>query len=78
MFTVGCDMSEKICVDIVEQTAIFDGRPEFSLPLCAVINLLNFHSFGGTPNDMKEVLQDKSIKDPKRYKVTLSLHCEEI
>ena len=69
---------EKECIDIVEQMAIFDRKPQFSLPLAAVINLLNFHSFGGTPSDMKEVLQDKSIKDPKRYKVTLSLYCEEI
>ena len=67
-----------MCVDIVEQTAIFDGRPEFSLPLAAVVNLLNFHSFGGTPNDMKKVLADKSICNPKKYRVSLHLYCEEL
>ena len=67
-----------MCVDIVEQTAIFDGRPEFSLPLTAVVNLLNFHSFGGTPDHMKEALADESIDNPKRYRVSLHLYCEEL
>ena len=78
MFIVECDMSEKVCIEIVEQTAIFDGRPEFSLPLAAVVNLLNFHSFGGTTNDLKEALADKSIDNPKRYRVSLHLYCEEL
>lgn len=71
-------MSEKVCVDIVEQCAIFDGKPEFSLPLAAVVNLLNFHSFGGTPCDMEEATRDKDIDNPKRYRVTLRLDYEEL
>ena len=68
----------KVLVDIIEQTAIFDGLPDFSLPLAAVINLLNFHSFGGTPNDMKNAMSDKNIVDPKRYKITLTLEYKEL
>ena len=57
-------MGEKICVDIVEQSAIFDGKPEFSLPLAAVIGLLNFHAHGGTPKDLQDAIEDQSISDP--------------
>lgn len=68
--------TSKTCVDIVEQHAIFDGEPVFSLPLAAVINLLNWHADGGTPNDFAEA--GKHMKNPKRYKVTLRLDCEEL
>jgi hypothetical protein len=68
--------TSKTCVDIVEQHAIFDGEPAFSLPLAAVINLLNWHSDGGTPNDFAEAA--KYMQNPKRYKVTLRLDCEEL
>lgn len=71
-------MSEKVCVDIVEQSAIFDGKPEFSLPLAAVVNLLNFHGYGGTPKDLQEAIEDPSISDPRRYRVTLRLDYEEL
>jgi len=71
-------MGEKTCVDIVEQCAIFDGKPDFSVPLSAAINLLNFYSFGGTPDDMDVAVKDKNIDNPKRYKVTLRLDYEEL
>jgi len=71
-------MGEKICVDIVEQSAIFDGKPEFSVPLAAVINLLNFHAFGGTPGDLEDAKMEGDMTDPRRYRVTLRLDCEEL
>jgi hypothetical protein len=71
-------MGEKICVDIVEQNAVFNGKPEFSLPLAAAINLLNFHGFGGTPKDMQKAIEDPCVSDPRLYRVTLRLDYEEL
>lgn len=70
-------MSKKYTHDIIQQNAIFDGKPDF-IPTSAAICLLNHHSYGGTPNDFKEAVEDDQLEDPRRYKVTMTIEVEEI
>lgn len=67
---------KKVFVDRVQQSAIFDGKTDF-MPLSAAIYLVNHYSAGGTPNDMMEIKSSGVMKNPKRYKVTLTLEYEE-
>ena len=64
-------------IDIVEQHAIYDGKPNLQ-PLGMAINMLNYHAFGGSPNDLIEAKKDRSLENPKRYKVKLTLSIEEV
>lgn len=68
-------MNDKSLIGSVEQTAIYDGEPEF-IPMPALIDLLNYHSDGGTPSDLEQA--KRYMKNPKRYRVQLRLYVEEI
>ena len=58
--------------EILEQRAIFDGKPRF---MCggAVINLLNHYSYG----DMKDA-EDDGCENPKKYLVRIIIETEEL
>lgn len=63
--------------EVVEQHAIFDGKPEFP-PLSMAIYLMNHYAYGGTRKDLEEAKKDEDMADPKRYKVRLTLSYEEV
>lgn len=58
--------------EILEQHAIFDGKPRF---MCssAVINLLNHYSYG----DIQDAVDD-GCENPRKYKVRIIIETEEI
>jgi len=71
---------EKRIYSVTEQDAIFDGEPDF-MPQGAVMNLLNYNSAGGTAEDYEEVIccpDDYGMENPKRYRVTMVIHVQEI
>jgi hypothetical protein len=68
-------MSKKQIIDVVEQSAIFDGKPDFP-PLSMAIYLMNHYSFGGSPQDLAAAANE--LENPKRYKVRLILEVEEL
>lgn len=69
-------MSKEL-IHIMEQDAVFDGAPDF-MPLGAVINLLNYKSYGGTQKDLEEAKSLGEMDNPKRYRVQLHLYIEEL
>ncbi|MCG7945816.1 MAG: hypothetical protein N0C84_05660 [Candidatus Thiodiazotropha taylori] len=70
-------MAEKKLVEIAEQNAIFDGKPDF-MPMGAVISLLNYNAYGGTRADLREAIEYEEMDNPKRYRVQLHLYIEEL
>jgi hypothetical protein len=69
-------MSKKL-IEIMEQDAVFDGKPDF-MPLGAVVNLLNYNSYGGTPSDLQEAIDTQEMDNPKRYRVQIHVYVEEL
>ena len=69
--------SENRLVDVAQQDAIFDGRPNFA-SLYDVINKLNQHAAGGTPKDLERIKKQGKMENPKRYRVQLHLYVEEL
>ncbi|KGA24934.1 hypothetical protein AO825_08410 [Pectobacterium brasiliense] len=63
--------------EILEQHAIFDGKPDF-MDGSLIINTLNHKSYGGTPAAMRESNSDPDMKDPKRYLVRVTIEYEEV
>jgi len=70
-------MGDKKLIEIMEQDAVFDGKPDF-MPLGAVINLLNYNAYGGTPNDLQEAKDTGELENPKRYRVQVHIYAEEL
>lgn len=69
----------KFIEHVMQQDAIFDGRPEF-VDVSLVMNVLNHNSFGGTKKDLLEMRaspQDFPARHGlKRYKVTICVYAE--
>ena len=63
-------------IEVVEQAAIFDGKPNL-YPLSAAISLINHNAYGGTLKDLQEAKED-GLLNPKRYNVRLVLSIEEL
>jgi len=63
-------MSKNKLITVMEQEAIFDGKPDF-MPMSALINLLNHNSWGDDDDT-------SDLVNPKRYKVQLHLYVEEV
>ena len=68
-------MSKKELKEVLEQDAIFDGKPKL-IPLGALMNLQNWYAEGGTPHDMRQA--KGYMKNPKRYRIQLHLYVEEL
>lgn len=63
--------------EVLEQHAIYDGKPDFmDGPL--IINTLNHNSYGGTPSVMREANSDPEMKNPRRYLVRVTIEYEEV
>jgi hypothetical protein len=48
------EVKEEVLRQVWEQDAIFDGEPEL-MEGSLVMSVLNHRSFGGTPNDMRDL-----------------------
>lgn len=64
---------------VMQQDAIFDGRPEF-VDVSLVMNVLNHNSFGGTKRELLEMranpINYPNMHGLKRYKVTICVYAE--
>jgi hypothetical protein len=74
------DLESKYVVQVLEQDAIYDGEPQFAVDLGMLMYMLNYHSLGGTQQDLEEVRQNPAefgVVDAarlKRYTTTLALY----
>jgi hypothetical protein len=66
----------KQLIEILEQKAVFDGKPRF-MDGGAVINLLNHYSYGGSSEAITLAKED-GCENPKEYIVTVRVEVEEI
>lgn len=62
--------------EILEQDAVFDGKPYFP-PGGMLIELLNFYACGGTKQAVKELRESGEAPDATRYKVRLIIEIEQ-
>ncbi len=64
-------------VDVWEQNAVFDGKPDF-MPGSLVMNVLNHNAYGGTRSDAKEAAENGEMANPKLFRVRVKVEVEEI
>jgi len=70
-------MKNKHIHEILEQDAIYDGKPAFP-PGGMLVGLLNYYALGGTRQDMEVLRASGEYPNPKRYRVRLTIEYEEI
>lgn len=63
--------------EILEQHAVYDGKPNF-MPGSLVVDVLNHNSYGGTEQDRMDALKSGDMQNPKRYLVRVTVEYEEV
>ena len=64
-------------MDVFEQIAVFDGKPDF-MDGSLVMNVLNHKSYGGTRRDAEAAAETGEMACPKLFRVRVTIEVEEI
>lgn len=59
-------------VEVCEQNAVFDGKPNF-MPMNLVMNVLNHNAYGGTRQDAKDAADTGEMADPRLFTVRVKV-----
>ena len=64
-------------VEVAEQNAVFDGKPDF-MPMGLVMNVLNYNSYGGTGVAVVAAKAEGEMDDPRLFRVRVTVEVEEV
>lgn len=70
-------MVNKVIHDIVEQNAVYDGKPEFP-PCTMLMSILNHYCIGGTASEAALLRDSGEAENAKLYKVRIIIETEEL